>query len=121
MQISNEVCNVCQVLCLAWGNNPLDFSKRSENLWTYSCNVSEGFCHLSMSMEVVCCLVATEPKLYYKHSLILFQPNVGGYELMVLLKEPCDLASANLYASLLVRAADLMNLIQQFIEQIEGL
>ena len=59
-------------------------------------------------MEVVCCLVATEPKLWCKCSLILFQPSVGGYELMVMLNETRDFANAILHRSLLVRAATLL-------------
>ena len=56
-------CMMC-VKSLAWcGNNPLDFSKRSENLWIYSCKISEDFCCLLMSRDEVSCLVATEPKL----------------------------------------------------------
>ena len=48
---------------LAWfDSNPLDFSNKFKNLWTYSYKVSEGFCW-SINIDAAWCLVVTEPKL----------------------------------------------------------
>ena len=94
---------------LAWcSNRPLDLSSKSDNLWTYSCSVSVGCC--CWSNQHRCCMLFSSywTKIIMQSFLILLHRIEGGNKLIVLLNNPWDFPSHNLYGSLLVRAPTLL-------------